>query len=182
MVAKGELARVHYIGTLEDGSEFDNSYKHGETLDFVIGAGHMIVGFEKAVAEMEVGEKRTVTLQPEEAYGERRADFVEVVPCELIPNWEELPVGEPILLTAQNGQQIEVMCAKVEDGLVYLDHNHFLAGKVLNFEIELVEVVPAGEFDNDHGCDDPDCGCGGHGHDHDHDHDCGCEGHDCDCH
>lgn len=190
MVAKGELARVHYIGTLDDGSEFDNSYKGGEMLEFVVGGGHMIVGFDKAVAEMEVGEKRTVRLEPEEAYGEHREDFVEQVPCEYLPYWNQLPIGQPIVLTAQNGQPIQVVCSKIEDGYVYLDHNHFLAGKPLNFEIELVEVLPAGEADyDDCGCGDPDCGCG-HSHDHGHGHgdDCGCD-HDhgdddcgCGCH
>lgn len=171
MVAIGEKVRVHYAGTFDDGVEFDNSHKHGEILEFVVGGGHMIVGFDKAVAEMEVGEKRTVHLEPAEAYGEHRADFVEQVPCDLIPNWEELPIGEPVVLTAQNGQQIQVTCAKVEDGYVYLDHNHFLAGKPLNFEIELVEVVPQTDAEREQHGEGCDCGCGhDHAHDHAHDH------------
>lgn len=191
MVALGSKVSVHYIGTFDDGSEFDNSYKLGEMLEFVIGGGHMIAGFDHAVAEMEVGEKRSVRLEPEEAYGEWRADYVEAVPCELLPNWQDLPLGEPVVLQAQGGQQIQVLVSKVEDGVVYLDHNHFLAGKPINFEIELVKVEAPGAFEHGH---DEDCGCGchdhdhghahGHAHDHAHDHehahddDCGCGCHD----
>lgn len=169
MVAIGEKVRVHYIGTLDDGSEFDNSYKHGETLEFVVGGGHMIVGFDKAVAQMEVGEKRTVRLEAAEAYGEHRPEYVEQVPCEYVPNWEELPIGEPVVLRAQNGQEIQVTCTKVENGILFLDHNHFLAGKPLTFEIELVEVVPQTDAERAH--HEEGCGCGcGHDHDHDHGH------------
>lgn len=169
MVALGSRVSVHYIGTFDDGTEFDNSYKLGEMLEFVIGGGHMITGFDKAVAEMELGEKRSVRLQPEEAYGEWRADFVEPVPCEYLPNWQDLPLGEPVVLQAQGGQQIQVTISRVEDGIVYLDHNHFLAGKPINFEIELVKVEAPGSFEHAHD-DDCDCGCHDHGHDVGHGH------------
>ncbi|MBR3690860.1 MAG: FKBP-type peptidyl-prolyl cis-trans isomerase [Eggerthellaceae bacterium] len=197
MVAVGSKVSVHYVGTFDDGTEFDNSYKLGEMLEFVIGGGHMITGFDKAVSEMEVGERRSVRLAPEEAYGEWRSDFVEPVPCEYLPNWEDLPLGEPVVLQAQNGQQIQVLVSKVEDGVVYLDHNHFLAGKPINFEIELVEVAAPGSFEHVHD-DDCDCGChdhardghGAHGHeeharnhdghrDHEHSHGESCS---CGCH
>jgi len=192
MVALGSKVRVHYIGTYDDGREFDNSYKLGETLEFVVGGGHMIVGFDKAVAEMQPGEKRSVHIEPAEGYGECRADFVEQVPCDLIPNWEELPIGEPLVMQAQNGQQIQVVCSKVEDGVMFLDHNHFLAGKPLNFEIELLEVSEPGSFEPEAHGDDCDCGCHAHEHDHEHGPDCGCghdhehghahdHDHDCDC-
>lgn len=179
MVAQGSKARVHYIGTYDDGTEFDNSYKLGETLEFVVGGGHMITGFDRAVADMEPGEKRSVRIEPAEGYGEWREDFVEQVPCGYIPNWEELPLGEPLVLQAQNGQQIQVVCLKIEDGVVFLDHNHFLAGKPLNFEIELVEVLAPGSFELEEHDSDCDCGCHDHAHDrdhHEHAHgdDCGC--------
>lgn len=183
MVARGERVRIHYIGTFDDGTEFDNSYKHGEPLEFTVGAGHMIVGVDRAVSQMIVGEKRKVHVEPSEGYGEYREDFVEQVPCELMPNWEELPVGQPMAIESQNGQVIQVICLKVEDGVIYLDHNHFLAGKPTNFEIELLEVVPEGSSEQGEHADGCDCGCHDHEHEHGHEHDrdrdrdCGC-GHD----
>ncbi len=192
MVAIGEKVRVHYVGTLDDGSEFDNSRKRGELLEFVVGADQVINGFDKAVFEMEQGEKRTVRLEPVEAYGEWREDFVEQVPCELLPNWEQLPIGQPIVLRAQNGEEIQVTCMKIEDGIVYLDHNHPLAGKAINFEIELVEVMWQSAIERERHASGCACGCHefkeaitrqnaeaamraetdacGCGHDHGHDH------------
>ena len=160
MVAFGEKVRVHYIGTLDDGTEFDNSYKKGEMLEFTVGGGHMIPGFDREVSYMNVGEKRSVHLEPHEAYGAWREDFVEKVPCHLMPNWEQVPIGTPIVLRAQGGQMIQVTCMKVEDGMMHLDHNHFLAGKPLNFEIELVEVVRESAIEREkHGAG---CACGCH--------------------
>ena len=98
MVASGTRVRVHYIGTFDDGTQFDNSYEYGEALEFTVGGGHMIIGFDAAVAEMEVGEKRTVRIEPHEGYGEWREDFVEKVPCDLMPGWELLPIGQPVEL------------------------------------------------------------------------------------
>lgn len=160
MVAIGEKVRVHYVGTLDDGTEFDNSYKFGEPLEFVVGGGHMITGFDRAVFNMEVGEKRSVRLEPMDAYGEWREDFVEQVPCHLMPNWEQIPLGQPIVIRAQGGQEIQVTCTKIEDGVMYLDHNHFLAGKPLNFDIEVVEVVRQSAIEREqHGSG---CACGCH--------------------
>ena len=159
MVAFGEKVRIHYIGTFDDGTEFDNSYKHGEPLEFTVGAGHMIVGVDRAVSQMGVGEKRKVRVEPAEGYGEYREDFVEQVPCELMPNWEELPVGRPIAIKAQDGQVIQVTCLKVEDGVIYLDHNHFLAGKPTNFEIEVLEVVHESAIEQEKHAAGCACGC-----------------------
>jgi len=160
MAAIGERVRVHYVGTLDDGTEFDNSYKRGETIEFVVGAGQMIPGFDKAVFEMGSGEKRTVRLEPAEAYGEYQDDLVERLPCNLMPNWEQMPIGRPITLRTQTGQAIQVTCKKVEDGIIYLDHNHVLAGKPLTFDIELVEVVRESAIEREqHGAG---CACGCH--------------------
>lgn len=202
MVAIGQKVRVHYVGMLDDGTEFDNSYKRGEPIEFSVGAGQMIPGFDKAVFEMEQGERRTVRLKPAEAYGEWRGDFVEQIPCDLMPNWEQVPIGQPIVLRTQTGQQIQVTCIKVKDGVMHLDHNHPLAGKALTFEIELVEVVHQSAIEREqHGSG---CACGCHEFKEaitrqnaeraarDHDHDCGCDhdhgrhyhrdhGHDCGC-
>ena len=183
MINRGDLVRVHYVGTLDDGTQFDSSYEHGEMLEFVIGGGHMIVGFERAVAEMEPGERRTVRIEASEAYGEYRDDFVELVPCDLMPGWRQLPIGEPVVIQAQAGQTIQVTCLKVEEGVVYLDHNHFLAGKPLTFDIELVEVIHQGA--EAHAAHFEDCGCGCGCHDYEepaagesedgaHEHSCAC--------
>ena len=181
MVSRGDLVRVHYVGTFDDGTQFDSSYEHGEMLEFVIGGGHMIVGFDRVVAEMEPGEKRTVRLEPAEAYGEHRDDFVELVPCDLMPGWQQLPIGEPVVIQSQAGQTIQVTCLKVEDGVVYLDHNHFLAGKPLTFAIELVEVVH--QDAENHAGHSGECGCGCHDYeepaagepeDGAHEHSCAC--------
>ena len=179
MVASGSRVRVHYIGRFDDGTQFDSSYEYGETLEFVVGGGHMIVGFDAAVAEMELGEKRTIRIEPHEGYGEWREDFVEKVPCDLMPGWELLPIGQPVAIQTQAGQTIEVTCMKVEDGFIYLDHNHFLAGKPLTFDIELVEVLPAGSSAFAGHAGDCGCGCGGHDHASHHEHDGGCG---CGCH
>lgn len=141
MAVINDKVRVHYIGTFDDGTQFDNSYEAGEMLEFVVGDQHMIPGFNLAMLRMDPGEKLKIHLEPREAYGEYREDFIEQVPCHLMPNWEQVPIGQPIVLRAQGGQEIRVTCLKVEDGIMHLDHNHPLAGKALNFEIELVEIV-----------------------------------------
>lgn len=160
MVAFGEKVRIHYRGTFDDGTEFDSSYQHGEPLEFVVGGGHMIRGVDRAVQQMGVGERRTVHVEPADGYGEYREDFIERVPCELMPNWEQLPLGQPIGIKTQSGRDIQVTCLKVEDGMVFLDHNHFLAGKPVDFEIEVLEVVRESAVEREkHG---QGCACGCH--------------------
>lgn len=139
MVAKGTKVEVHYRGTLDDGTQFDCSYDRGETLGFTVGAGQMIPGFDAAVAEMEVGEKRTVRLEPAEAYGEYDEARVIQVPCANFPNWEQIPVGVPIMLSTPYGP-MQATCLKIEDEKLFFDTNHELAGKALTFEIELVSA------------------------------------------
>ena len=188
MIDKGDVARVHYVGTFDDGTQFDSSYEQGEALEFVVGGGHMIVGFDRAVAEMVPGEKRRVRIEAAEAYGEYREDFIERVPCDLMPGWQDLPVGQPVVIQTQTGQTIQVTCLKVEDGVVYLDHNHFLAGKPLTFDIELIEVVHQSAEGHAGHVEECGCGCGCHDHEgavdheaeeeaHGHSCACGCEHH-----
>jgi FKBP-type peptidyl-prolyl cis-trans isomerase 2 len=140
MASKGQKVKAHYRGTLDDGTVFDSSYDRGEPIEFVAGAGQMIPGFDKAVLEMEVGEKRTVHIPAAEAYGEHDQSNVAIIPLDVIPNAEQLPVGEFIVMPAPNGQPMRVKVAKIEDGKVHLDANHELAGKALNFEIELISA------------------------------------------
>ncbi len=140
MVAQGKKVKAHYRGTLDDGTQFDCSYDRGEPIEFTVGAGQMIAGFDAAVAEMELGEKRTVRLEPAEAYGEYDPARVLQVPCAQFPNWEQMPIGVPVMLSTPYGP-MSATCLKVEDEKLFLDTNHELAGKALTFEIEVVEIA-----------------------------------------
>ena len=136
----GKTCRVHYRGTFNDGTQFDSSYDRGEPLEFVCGAGMMIRGFDAAVADMEVGQIAEVHLMPEEAYG--MADPAAVMTFEIaqLPGSEELEVGQQVYLSNAMGQPFPVKVTAKDDSTITLDANHEMAGKELNFRIELVEV------------------------------------------
>jgi FKBP-type peptidyl-prolyl cis-trans isomerase 2 len=136
---QGDTVRVHYTGTLEDGVVFDSS-KGREPLEFVVGAGQVIPGFEKAVEGLAPEETRTVTLPPEEAYGERDDARVLTIERERIPSEIEIEVGTTLQMQTPEGQALPVTVKEIEDESVTLDANHPLAGKALTFEVELVEV------------------------------------------
>lgn len=140
MATKGQTVKTHYRGTLDDGSVFDSSYDRGEPIEFVVGVGQMIPGFDAAVLEMEVGEKRTVHIPADEAYGEYDEKNVAEIPYNAIPNAENLPVGETIVVSTPDGGGMRVKVLKIENDTVFLDANHELAGQALNFEIELVSA------------------------------------------
>ena len=135
-----KTCRVHYCGTLNDGTQFDSSYDRGEPLEFVCGMGMMIPGFDKAVAEMEVGEIVNVHLMPEEAYGEMNLNAIFTVEIADLPGAEDLNVGDHVYLTNQMGQSFPVKVTEKEGTSITFDANHELAGKELNFKIELVEI------------------------------------------
>jgi FKBP-type peptidyl-prolyl cis-trans isomerase 2 len=141
MAKPGQKVKAHYRGTLDDGTVFDESYKRGEPIEFVVGVGQMIPGFDAAVLEMEVGDRKTVHIPAAEAYGERHDEAVQSVPTEYIPNADQLPVGGYIFLPVGEGQPMRCKVVKMEDGEVTFDFNHELAGCDLTFEIELVEAV-----------------------------------------
>lgn len=136
----GKNVRVHYQGTFNDGTEFDSSYGRGETLDFVCGAGMMIPGFDKAVATMEVGQTVNIHLMPEEAYGPKDPDAIFTLPLEQLPGSEDLNAGESVYLYNQFGQPVPVTVVEKTETEITFDANHEMAGKELNFKIELVEV------------------------------------------
>lgn len=136
----GKTCSVHYKGTLNDGTQFDSSYDRGETLEFVCGAGMMIPGFDRAVANMEVGQVMDVHLMPEEAYGFADPNAVFTIEVAQLPGSEDLKVGEQVYLSDQTGQPFVVTVATRERETITFDANHELAGKELNFRIELVEV------------------------------------------
>lgn len=130
---------MHYTGKLPDGNVFDSSVNR-EPLEFTIGSGNMIPGFEQAVEGMNIGEKKTAEIPSEQAYGEKREDMVISVPRENVPGDIQPEVGQQLAVQQQEGQQVPVTVTEVTDEKVVLDANHPLAGKDLVFEIELVEV------------------------------------------
>ena len=136
----GKTCRTHYKGTFNDGTQFDSSYDRGEPLEFVCGAGQMIPGFDAAVADMEVGQIVDVHLMPEEAYGMPDPNAVFTVEIAQLPGSEEAQVGQQVYLTNQYGQPFPVKVVAKEETTITFDANHEMAGKELNFQIELVEV------------------------------------------
>ncbi len=136
VVAAGNTVSVHYVGTLDDGEQFDSSRDRGEPLMFVVGAGRMISGFDAAVQGMAVGEIKVVRLLPAEAYGERSDDLVVDVGLGQVP--ADTAIGDTLL--AQDGRSVTVLA--IEGDVVTIDANHPLAGETLTFEIEIVDIQP----------------------------------------
>ena len=136
----GKTCRTHYRGTFNDGTQFDSSYDRGEPLEFICGAGQMIKGFDAAVANMEVGQVVDVHLMPEEAYGMPNPDAIFTLEIEQLPGAEDLTVGQQVYLSNQYGQPFPVKVNAKDEKTITFDANHEMAGKELNFRIELVEV------------------------------------------
>lgn len=136
----GKVCRTHYRGTFNDGTQFDSSYDRGEPLEFICGAGMMIRGFDAAVANMQAGEKVTVHLMPSEAYGEADPNAVFTVDIDKMPGSENLEAGQRVYLQDMQGRPIPAKVTARDDVTITFDLNHEMAGKELNFEIELVEV------------------------------------------
>ena len=146
----GKTCRTHYRGTFNDGTQFDSSYDRGEPLEFVCGAGQMIKGFDAAVGiveiavadnpSLQVGEIKEIHLMPEEAYGMPDPNAIIEVEIAQLPGSEELTVGQQVYLTNQYGQPFLVKVTDKDEKMITFDANHEMAGKELNFKIELVEV------------------------------------------
>ena len=136
----GDVVRVHYRGRLADGSEFDSS-EGREPLEFQVGGGQVIPGFEKQVEGMEIGEKSTVTIPADEAYGPRDERQVQSVPRDALPDNLDLRIGARLTATTRDGKQIPLTVIEVDDSQVTMDGNHPLAGQDLTFDLELVEIV-----------------------------------------
>ncbi len=139
-IKEGDTVKVHYTGKIADGTVFDSS-KEREPLEFTIGEGKLIPGFEKAVVGMSVGDSNTVTIPSDEAYGEKRDDMVVDVEKTQIPEDISPEVGQQLQIQQKDGGAIPVVITDVTDENVKLDANHPLAGQDLTFEIEVVEVV-----------------------------------------
>lgn len=136
----GNNVKVHYTGKLQDGTVFDSS-EGRDPLAFTLGAGQMIVGFEKAVLGMSVGDKTTAEIPATEAYGERNEQLIMPFPKDKFPKDMEVSVGMPLTMQNQDGQPIPVTVVEIKETEIMLDANHQLAGKDLIFDIEVVEIA-----------------------------------------
>ena len=139
-VKKGDVIRVHYTGTLLDGSQFDSSVGRSP-LEFTVGAGQMIAGFDAGVVGMSVGEKKTIQIDPDNGYGQKDPNAIIEFPASNVPEGMQVEVGMKLNLQNQYGQPVPVEVIEVKEEVIIMDANHFLAGKDLIFEVELVEIV-----------------------------------------
>ena len=157
-----KLVKVHYKGTLDDGTVFDSS-EGRDPIEFIEGAHQVIPGFENAIAKMQPGDKVSIHLEPAEAYGECDERLVQAIPVESVPNADQLPVGQTVYFRNPAGYPMPALVEKIEDGKVYLDFNHNLAGKPLNFDLELVsrEDAPESSCGGCSGCSSSGCGDSG---------------------
>lgn len=137
----GKRVRVHYRGTLDDGTQFDASYDRGTPLDFICGVGQMISGFDRACAEMKVGDIIDVHLEPEEAYGMPNPNMVITVPKAAIQGLEDVEVGDKVMLQDELGRPFDALVTFMDDENITFDCNHEMAGKALNFTIEMLEII-----------------------------------------
>ena len=135
----GDKVKVHYTGTLNDGTVFDTSMER-EPLEFTLGEGQVIPGFEEAVMGMEPGATKNITLGPDEAYGAYNEEAVTDVPRDQIPPTIEPEVGMMLEVRLESGQPAHVIITEVTEAAVTLDGNHPLAGKELSFDLSLVEI------------------------------------------
>jgi FKBP-type peptidyl-prolyl cis-trans isomerase 2 len=141
-VKKGDKVKVHYHGKLTSGETFDSS-EGRDPLEFKVGEGMVIKGFDDGVTGMVVGDKKTVNIAVEEAYGPRNDEMLVEFPKDRLPADMQIEEGTPLMMSNESGQQFQVVVVEVKDDAVVLDANHPLAGQDLIFDIELVEIVGA---------------------------------------
>jgi len=139
-VKKGDKVKVHYHGRLTSGETFDSS-EGRQPLEFEVGSGSVIKGFEEGVTGMAVGEKKTVSIPVEEAYGHKNREMLVEMPKGRFPEDMDLEIGLPLMMSSRNGQDFQVVVAEIKDDAVLLDANHPLAGQELVFDLEVVEIV-----------------------------------------
>ena len=137
---ENDKVKVHYTGKLDDGTVFDSS-RNREPFEFTIGAGQVIPGFEQGIVGMAKGETKTVTLQPEDAYGKIRDDLIVAVNKSEMPADLNAEVGQQLQINQPDGKVIPVTVTDISEEKITLDANHPLAGKALTFEIELLEIA-----------------------------------------
>jgi FKBP-type peptidyl-prolyl cis-trans isomerase 2 len=141
-VKSGDTVKVHYHGKLNDGTTFDSS-EGREPLEFEVGSGNVIAGFDKGVTGMQVGEKKTVNIPVGEAYGEKQDDLYMEFPIDRFPADLKPEEGMQLNMSNGNGQNFPVIIREVRENSVILDANHPLAGEDLTFDLELVEIKSA---------------------------------------
>ncbi len=156
-IKEGSKVKVEYTGTFTDGKVFDSSEKHGKPLEFQIGAGQVIPGFEKAISEMKAGDEKEITLKAEEAYGTKNDELLKKVPRSNLPPEPEPKVGMVLAVGSPDGRQFPATITEVEKDEVTIDLNHPLAGKELKFKLKLLEVAD-GELSKEGGCGSGKCG------------------------
>ncbi len=139
-VKKGDKVKVDYTGSLDDGTVFDSSEKHGQPLEFEVGAGKVIPGFENALVGMKKGEEKEVTLKPADAYGEPNPQLLKKIPKEQLPTDKEIKPGMMLGVGLPNGAKIPAKIVDVNDKEVTIDLNHPLAGKTLHFKLKVVDI------------------------------------------
>jgi peptidylprolyl isomerase len=139
-VKQGDTVKVHYTGRFEDGVIFDSSVD-AEPLEFTLGSHEVIPGFEEAAEGMNVGESKTVSIEPAQAYGSYNENLVVDMPKEYFPEDIEPEIGMRLIIVDNSGEELPVVVSEVQDDSVRLDANHPLAGKTLVFDIELVDIV-----------------------------------------
>lgn len=139
-VKEGDMVKVHYTGKLTSGEQFDSSVGR-EPLEFTVGAGQMIKGFDAALPGMSIGDKKTVNITASDGYGERSDEAIIPFPKENVPADMKLEPGMTLTLSNQDGYPVPVVVKEIQDDVIILDANHFLAGKELIFDIELVEIA-----------------------------------------
>lgn len=135
----GDTVKIHYTGKLDDGTQFDSSAGR-DPLEFTVGSGQVIPGFDQAVEGMAVGETKSVNIAPENAYGPRHEQMIQEVPKSALPPELQPEVGMGLQAQGPDGQNIQLTVTEVADESITVDGNHPLAGKALNFDIELVHI------------------------------------------
>jgi FKBP-type peptidyl-prolyl cis-trans isomerase 2 len=141
-VKSGDKVKVHYHGKLTNGETFDSSEGRAP-LEFEVGTGMVIKGFDDGVTGMQVGDKKTVNIPFNEAYGPLNPEMIIEFPKERFPQDMQVEIGMPLVMSGQQGEQFQVVVTEIKEESVTLDANHPLAGKDLVFDIELVEIVGA---------------------------------------
>ncbi|MDY0387622.1 MAG: peptidylprolyl isomerase [Methanolobus sp.] len=139
-IKNGDTIKIDYTGTLDDGSIFDSSANHGQALEFTVGSGKVIKGFDDAVRNMELDEEKEFRLEPAEAYGEYEEALVDTVSRDLVQTSMNMEVGKTFLVQTPVGQQIPAKIINLTDDEVTFDLNHPLAGKALTFKIKVIEA------------------------------------------
>jgi len=140
-IKKGDKIKVEYTGSFEDGTIFDSSEKHDSPLEFTVGEGQLIKGFDEAVVGMKIGEEKEVTLAPKDAYGDHNPELVKEMPKGCFPEDQDIQAGMVFLMNLQDGRKIPVKIAAVNTDSITIDINPPLAGKTLVFKIKIIEII-----------------------------------------